>query len=71
MADKPKSQLVAPKHRSDKETVVTGSHIRRKAHRRGVITDGTFNVSVIDSEMIRRSGFTGVQQLLVHGGFGR
>jgi hypothetical protein len=68
---KPKTQLVAPKQGSDAKPTLTGSYIGRQVRRSGTITDGPFNVSVIDSDMIRRSGATDLRQVLVRTGFGR
>lgn len=68
---KPKLQLVTPKQRSDAKSTLTGSYIGRHVRHSGTITDGPFNVSVIDSDMIRRSGATDLRQLLVRSGFGR
>src|SRR6266478_5849969 len=46
--------------------VLTGSYIKQKIRRQGMITDGANNVLVIDRNTIERSGASDVRQLLVH-----
>ena len=67
---KAKPRLAAPKPSPGSKTPLTGSYLPREVHRSGMITDGPYNVAVIDSEMIRISGASDLQQLLVRRGFG-
>src|SRR5438552_720693 len=48
--------------------VLTGSYIKQKVRRQGMITDGANNVLVIDRNTIEHSGASDVRQLLVHQG---
>jgi len=45
-------------------TIETGTNIKQKVHRYGLITDGTSEVLVIDSDAIRRSGANSIAQAL-------
>ena len=67
---KAKPQLAASKPSSGSKTTLTGSYLPREVRRSGMITDGPYSVAVIDSDMIRSSGASDLQQLLVRRGFG-
>jgi outer membrane cobalamin receptor len=50
---------------------LTGSRIKRTVRRSGRITDGPFNVVVIDRATIEHSGAADLKQLLARQGLGR
>lgn len=56
---------------SGKPSKLTGSYIKRTYRRNGQITDGPYNVVVIDRETIEHSGATDVRELLVRKGLRR
>ena len=69
--EKPKVQsqvAQTPQAGSETTNVLTGSYIKQKIRRQGMITDGANNVVVIDQKTIERSGASDVKQLLVHQG---
>ena len=63
----PKAAVAA----SGKSSKLTGSYIKHKYRRTGQITDGPYNVVVIDREAIEQSGATDVRELLVRKGLRR
>ena len=65
-----KPRFAAPRPSSGSKTPHTGSYLPREVRRSGMITDGPYNVAVIDSDMIQNSGASDLQQLLVRRGFG-
>jgi outer membrane lipoprotein-sorting protein len=67
---KPKATEKAKKTeaQTSEEGVLTGSYIKQKVRRQGMITDGANNVVVIDRNTIERSGASDVRQLLIHQG---
>jgi hypothetical protein len=67
---KAKQQIAVSKQKPE-QVVLTGSYIKREVRRRGMITDGPYNVTVIDSDMIRNSGASDLHQLLVRRGLSR
>ena len=68
--EKPKvqSQVTQTAQTGSETNVLTGSYIKQKIRRQGMITDGANNVVVIDQKTIERSGASDVKQLLVHQG---
>ena len=55
------SKTVPPKQN---DQLLTGSHVKQKVRRNGMVTDGANNVVVLDSETIRNSGASDLRQLL-------
>ena len=55
----------------EKPVELTGSYIKRSVRQNGRITDGPFQVIVIDRAMIERSGAQDLRQLLVQQRVGR
>jgi hypothetical protein len=68
---KAKQQLSAPKQKKSKKEALTGSYIKYKIRRDGIITDGPNNVFVLDSKTIQNSGAADLSQLLFRTGFRR
>ena len=56
---------------AEKPVELTGSYIKRAVRQNGRITDGPFEVVVIDRAMIERSGAQDLRQLLVQQRVGR
>ena len=56
---------------ADKSVQLTGSYIKRRVTQRGQITDGPYQVVVIDRAMIQRSGARDIKQILARYGAGR
>jgi outer membrane cobalamin receptor len=50
--------------RSETQTSITGSYLKQKVRRNGLITDGVSQVVVLDRSNIERTGATSVRQLL-------
>jgi len=77
--DKEKPQKAKPAPVKNKQAVthtekpveLTGSYIKRAVRQNGRITDGPFQVVVIDRATIERSGARDLRQLLVQQGIGR
>ncbi len=46
------------------EELITGSYLKKRVHRNGMITDGASQVLVVDRGMIDRSGASTVSQVL-------
>jgi hypothetical protein len=67
------SAVKHPKALSQPEsyTPQTGTYIKNKVRRSGLITDGSSQLVVIDHNVIERSGASDLRQLLTHRGFGR
>jgi hypothetical protein len=61
-----KPKLEAPN--DAKEVELTGSYIKRKVRRDGMITDGPNQVVVVDRTMIERSGAADLKQVLIRRG---
>jgi len=61
-------QAVTP---TEKPVALTGSYIKRVVRQNGRITDGPFEVVVIDRAMIERSGARDLRQLLLQQRVGR
>ena len=57
--------------RAEKPVELTGSYIKGAVRQNGRITDGPFQVVVIDRAMIERSGAQDLRQLLVQQRVGR
>ncbi len=49
---------------SDDRVLLTGSHIKQKVRRNGMVTDGASQVLVLDSETIQNSGASDLRELL-------
>jgi|SRR5215204_3768722 len=49
---------------SDDRVLLTGSHIKQKVRRNGMVTDGASQVVVLDSETIQNSGASDLRELL-------
>jgi hypothetical protein len=58
-------------HKKSKKQALTGSYIKYKIRRDGIITDGPNNVYVLDSKTIQNSGAADLSQLLFRTGFRR
>ena len=56
---------------TEKDVQLTGSYIKRTVIRNGQITDGPYQVVVIDQKAIANSGASSLKQLLVRQGVGR
>jgi hypothetical protein len=52
----------------DDKVLLTGSFIKQKVRRSGMVTDGANQVLVLDSETISNSGASDLRQLLVRRG---
>ncbi|MCX8089622.1 MAG: hypothetical protein N3I86_01600 [Verrucomicrobiae bacterium] len=64
-AARSKPVLASPKA---EELELTGSYLKQRVTRSGLITDSAGNVVVIDQDMIRRSGAGDVREVLVKTG---
>jgi uncharacterized protein YdeI (BOF family) len=67
--EKQKVQPAQAPH-EEKNAEVTGSYIKRTIRRNGQITDGPYQVVVIDQKAIRDSGASDLRQLLNRQGAG-
>ena len=54
--------------KQDDKALLTGSFIKQKFRRNGMVTDGANQVLVLDSETISNSGASDLRQLLVRRG---
>jgi outer membrane cobalamin receptor len=70
-APKPAVQNDNPVIQTERNVELTGSRIKRTVRRSGRITDGPFNVVVIDRATIEHSGAADLKQLLARQGLGR
>lgn len=59
------------KARPETSSELTGSYIKRSYRRIGQITDGPYNVVVIDRDTIERSGAADLRELLIRKGLRR
>ena len=66
--DKPAAKVKVEKSTktkdAGKEELTTGSYVKQKVHRNGMITDGSSQVLVVDRSNIERSGASTVSQIL-------
>ncbi len=63
------NQVQAPQKESN--VTLTGSYIKRDVRRNGMITDGPGQVIVLDSQAIRNSGASDLNDLLIRRGLRR
>jgi hypothetical protein len=65
-ASTPRKESVAPKKKDS--VPLTGSYIKQKIRKNGVVTDGPSQVVVIDRNLIDQTGASDLRQLLVRRG---